>query len=111
MVPFTRENPVDYTCSRRRWNGRLAIKHRQQTRVEGKSFMIQTFQIRISTNTNKYFYTAQPIPSVAVIPLGTGNDLSRVLGWGKEHDSHMDPMELLRKIQTAEKVKLDRYMP
>ncbi|XP_011699774.1 PREDICTED: diacylglycerol kinase epsilon [Wasmannia auropunctata] len=51
----------------------------------------------------------KPIPSVAIIPLGTGNDLSRVLGWGKEHDSHLDPMELLQKIQAAEQVKFDRW--
>lgn len=51
----------------------------------------------------------QPIPSVAIIPLGTGNDLSRVLGWGKEHDSHLDPIEILRQVQTAEKVMLDRW--
>ncbi|KYM94857.1 PREDICTED: diacylglycerol kinase epsilon [Cyphomyrmex costatus] len=51
----------------------------------------------------------EPVPSVAIIPLGTGNDLSRVLGWGKEHDSYLDPMELLRKVQAAEKIKLDRW--
>jgi len=56
------------------------------------------------------FYTEQPVPSVAIIPLGTGNDLSRVLGWGKQHDSHLDPTELLQKIQAAEKIKLDRYV-
>ncbi|XP_011139591.1 diacylglycerol kinase epsilon [Harpegnathos saltator] len=51
----------------------------------------------------------QPVPSVAIIPLGTGNDLSRVLGWGKEHDKHMDPVEVLQKIRAAQEVKLDRW--
>ncbi|CAK9832937.1 Diacylglycerol kinase epsilon [Anthophora retusa] len=51
----------------------------------------------------------EPVPSVAIIPLGTGNDLSRVLGWGKEHDPSEDLTDVLQKIQTAQKVKLDRW--
>lgn len=51
----------------------------------------------------------QPVPSVAIIPLGTGNDLSRVLGWGKAHDICMDPADILHKIQIAREVKLDRW--
>ncbi|KAF7402446.1 hypothetical protein HZH66_004713 [Vespula vulgaris] len=50
-----------------------------------------------------------PIPAVAILPLGTGNDLSRVLRWGKEHDSNLDPTEILQKIQLAEKVNFDRW--
>ncbi|KAI4494193.1 hypothetical protein M0802_009062 [Mischocyttarus mexicanus] len=51
----------------------------------------------------------KPVPAVAILPLGTGNDLSRVLGWGKEHDSNLDPTEILQKIQLAEKVNFDRW--
>ncbi|KAG6802050.1 diacylglycerol kinase epsilon isoform X1 [Apis mellifera caucasica] len=51
----------------------------------------------------------KPIPSVAIIPLGTGNDLSRVLGWGKEHDLNKEPEDILQEIQVAEKVELDRW--
>lgn len=41
--------------------------------------------------------------------MGTGNDLSRVLGWGKEHDLNKQPEDILQEIQVAEKVELDRY--
>ncbi|XP_046428712.1 diacylglycerol kinase epsilon isoform X1 [Neodiprion fabricii] len=51
----------------------------------------------------------KPIPSVAILPLGTGNDLSRVLGWGKEHNSDLDPAATLQQIQAAQKVDLDRW--
>ncbi|XP_029041823.1 diacylglycerol kinase epsilon isoform X1 [Osmia bicornis bicornis] len=51
----------------------------------------------------------EPVPSVAVIPLGTGNDLSRVLGWGKEHDPNKDPAEILQELQAAKQVELDRW--
>ncbi|XP_012256504.2 diacylglycerol kinase epsilon [Athalia rosae] len=51
----------------------------------------------------------KPMPSIAILPLGTGNDLSRVLGWGKEHDSNLDPVEILQKIQIAQRVNLDRW--
>lgn len=50
----------------------------------------------------------QPVPAVAILPLGTGNDLSRVLRWGKEHDSNLDPTDILQKIEFAEKVNFDR---
>ena len=47
-------------------------------------------------------------PAVAVIPLGTGNDLSRALGWGGSHVSR--PVEdVLKDIAEAEAVDLDRW--
>ncbi|KAK9299621.1 hypothetical protein QLX08_007421 [Tetragonisca angustula] len=51
----------------------------------------------------------EAVPSVAIIPLGTGNDLSRVLGWGKEHDPNKDPRDILQEIQLAQKIELDRW--
>ncbi|KZC08572.1 PREDICTED: diacylglycerol kinase epsilon [Dufourea novaeangliae] len=51
----------------------------------------------------------EPVPSVAIIPLGTGNDLSRVLGWGKEYDLHRDPADILQEVQIAQETKLDRW--
>lgn len=50
-----------------------------------------------------------PIPGVAIVPLGTGNDLSRVLGWGAEHSSSTDAAEILNQILKAEPLPLDRW--
>lgn len=47
---------------------------------------------------------------MGIVPLGTGNDLSRVLGWGSEHStSDITGEQILRNIQRATPVKLDRY--
>ncbi|XP_012271942.1 diacylglycerol kinase epsilon [Orussus abietinus] len=51
----------------------------------------------------------KPVPAVAILPVGTGNDLSRVLGWGKQHDDDLDPLKVLRQIQAARNVELDRW--
>ncbi|XP_034248421.1 diacylglycerol kinase epsilon [Thrips palmi] len=51
----------------------------------------------------------EPAPPVALIPLGTGNDLSRVLGWGKEFCPDLQPEEVLNRVLRANVVKLDRW--
>ncbi|XP_047108669.1 diacylglycerol kinase epsilon isoform X1 [Schistocerca piceifrons] len=48
-------------------------------------------------------------PALAIVPLGTGNDLSRVLGWGKEQPSPLDPSAVLDEVQKAEIANLDRW--
>ncbi|ESO02945.1 hypothetical protein HELRODRAFT_81183 [Helobdella robusta] len=48
-------------------------------------------------------------PPMAVIPLGTGNDLARVLRWGPGYTGAEDPLSLLRDVIEAEDIKLDRW--
>ena len=44
-----------------------------------------------------------------MLPLGTGNDLSRVLGWGEGHTGDVDCSEYLHVMKKAKPVMLDRY--
>ncbi|XP_069782226.1 diacylglycerol kinase theta [Narcine bancroftii] len=49
-----------------------------------------------------------PEPPVAVLPLGTGNDLARVLRWGPGYTSE-DPFSILVAVDEAEEVLMDRW--
>ncbi len=47
-------------------------------------------------------------PSVAVLPLGTGNDMARVLHWGRSYND--EPLtKILTKVMDSKPVKLDRW--
>ena len=49
-----------------------------------------------------------PPPPVAVLPLGTGNDLSRSLGWGGGYTD--EPIsKILMSLQSAEIINMDRW--
>ncbi|KAI2800162.1 hypothetical protein BLOT_014075 [Blomia tropicalis] len=52
-------------------------------------------------------------PAVAILPLGTGNDLARVLGWNQETPPSsliLDRQDLIRSVYRAERIQLDRWM-
>eukprot|EP00009_Paramoeba_aestuarina_P010714 CAMPEP_0201540926 /NCGR_PEP_ID=MMETSP0161_2-20130828/71202_1 /ASSEMBLY_ACC=CAM_ASM_000251 /TAXON_ID=180227 /ORGANISM="Neoparamoeba aestuarina, Strain SoJaBio B1-5/56/2" /LENGTH=805 /DNA_ID=CAMNT_0047948427 /DNA_START=32 /DNA_END=2447 /DNA_ORIENTATION=- len=51
-----------------------------------------------------------PYPPIVVLPLGTGNDLSRALGWGPGYrDEPLSPILKLLPKETTKVVKLDRW--
>ncbi|XP_007953967.1 diacylglycerol kinase theta [Orycteropus afer afer] len=51
---------------------------------------------------------ACPQPSVAILPLGTGNDLGRVLRWGAGYSGE-DPFSVLVSVDEADAVLMDRW--
>mmetsp|Transcript_6660 Transcript_6660/g.24693 ORF Transcript_6660/g.24693 Transcript_6660/m.24693 type:complete len:547 (+) Transcript_6660:74-1714(+) len=46
---------------------------------------------------------------IAIMPLGTGNDLSRTFGWGSGFKASSSLSDLLAKVERAEKTELDRW--
>ena len=49
-------------------------------------------------------------PAFAILPLGTGNDLSQCLGWGKGYTVDVEISDIINKIKLAENVHLDRFV-
>ncbi|XP_033823002.1 diacylglycerol kinase theta-like [Periophthalmus magnuspinnatus] len=47
-------------------------------------------------------------PPLAILPLGTGNDLSRVLRWGAGYSAE-PPLSVLQSVEEAEEVLMDRW--
>ena len=49
-------------------------------------------------------------PPIGILPLGTGNDLARILGWGSGWSGSSDSiLDILCHVATARKTSLDRW--
>lgn len=48
-------------------------------------------------------------PPCGIVPLGTGNDLSRVLRWGSGYNGNGNILSLLKGVIDAEEIRLDRW--
>ncbi|XP_055345761.1 diacylglycerol kinase epsilon-like [Paramacrobiotus metropolitanus] len=51
----------------------------------------------------------KPRPAVGIIPIGTGNDLSNVLGWGSAVSLPLNMEKVFRNITQAEFAMVDRW--
>ena len=49
-------------------------------------------------------------PKICILPLGTGNDLSRVLGWGQGYAGDVEVTDILDNVLKARPVSLDRWV-
>ena len=64
-----------------------------------KDFILRVFFLMVSQ---------QKQCQIGVLPLGTGNDLARVLGWGASCDDDTHLPQLLDKYEKASTKMLDR---
>ena len=46
---------------------------------------------------------------MCILPLGTGNDLARVLGWGEGYTGDVDVTTILHQLDRAKVARLDRW--
>ncbi len=66
----------------------------------------RNIQIRNFLTYNLFHFQVQC--EVGVLPLGTGNDLARVLGWGASCDDDTHLPQLLERYERASPKILDR---
>lgn len=83
---------------------------RLNMQVRVYSYSHRSLVLKISIYSRIFSNIFQLQCEVGVLPLGTGNDLARVLGWGASCDDDAHLPQLLERYERASPKILDRYI-
>lgn len=95
-----------YPCCWWRWHNSWCVEQHPQFKSKSTTKPNYYFFIKNTLRIIKHF---QIDPAVGIIPLGTGNDLSRVLGWGTSY-SDSNCFDIMDSLDNVSIIKLDRLI-
>ena len=107
------------SCCRRRWDNRVGVESILQpifemlyTSVTKNSKYFPSLIRWVLNTMDKLGMSTEDMPTLYLVPLGTGNDLARTLGFGPGADGSLNVKDVMRQIaneQITTDTLLDRW--